>query len=177
MTETRGELISVHSRKYDGSIHRRWRARVRRVCDSLIVLDAVFAEEINHPLLGRIVPGTLSTEYFWTDRWYNVFRFREPSGTLRNYYCNVNAPATLEGGVLTFLDLDIDVLVAPDFSYSILDEDEFEQNAARYKYPPDILRRSHQALDELLSLIEGRQFPFDEDEDEQSPRIVRGEKD
>ena len=42
----------------------------------LIVLDAVFDAEIQHDLLGPIALGTVSREYYWLDRWYNIFRFR-----------------------------------------------------------------------------------------------------
>ena len=154
------QAITVRTYKYDGTEHRRWQAQISLQQDSLIVLDARFEEEIQHPLLGTIAPQTLSVEYYWLDRWYNIFRFIEPAGGLRNYYCNVNVPPTFHENVLSYIDLDIDILVAPDFSYSILDEDEFAVNAARFNYPTEVRRRSHEALAELISLIEKRAFPF-----------------
>jgi protein associated with RNAse G/E len=42
----------------------------------------------------------------------------------------------------------------------MLDLDEFAANAAHYGYPKQITDRAHQAVDELISLIEARQFPF-----------------
>ena len=147
--------------KFDGAEHRRWHAQLVSREGSLLVLDARFEEEIRHALLGTIAPGTLSIEYYWLDRWYNVFRFHEPSGELRCYYCNVNMPPTFEERVLSYVDLDMDILVAPDLSYSILDEDEFRESAARFHYSALIRQRAHAALDELVTLIEARQFPFD----------------
>jgi protein associated with RNAse G/E len=154
--------VTVRTYKYDGTEHRRWRAQISRQEDSLLVLDAKFEEEIRHPLLGTVAPETLSIEYYWLDRWYNVFRFVEPTGELRNFYCNVNVPPVLQNNVLSYIDLDMDVLVAPDFSYSILDEDEFAANAARFNYPAEVLRKSRTALEELIALIEGRAFPFND---------------
>ena len=156
--------INVRACKYDGRVHRSWAGRLRERRGSLIVLDAVFAEEVRHPLLGMIAPGTRSTEYYWTDRWYNIFRFAETSGALRNYYCNINAPAEFDNHVLSFVDLDIDVLVAPDYSYSGLDTEEFAVNAARFEYPADVCRQAQRALDELIALIKTRRFPFKSDE-------------
>src|SRR2546423_11465779 len=115
-----GAEVTVLSCKYDGSVRRSWRARLSSLEGSLVVLDGFFEDEILHPILGTIARGTLSTEYFWTDRWFSIFRFREPSGRLRNFYCNINTPARLEEGRLSYVDLDIDVLVRPDFSYVIL---------------------------------------------------------
>jgi uncharacterized protein len=152
--------VTVRTYKYDGSEHRHWRAQISRREESLIVLDATFEEEIRHPLLGTVARGTDSIEYYWLDRWYNVFRFVEPTGELRNFYCNVNVPPVLQNDVLSYIDLDMDVLVAPDFSYSILDEDEFATNAARFNYPQEVLDKSGSALKELISLIERRAFPF-----------------
>jgi protein associated with RNAse G/E len=155
------EEITVRSLKHGGRPHRTWRARLETRAGSLIVLDAFFAEEVRHPLLGIIEAGTLSKEFFWTDRWYSVFRFGTPAGGgLLNFYCNVNTPARLEEGTLSFTDLDIDVLVRPDLSYSILDEDEFERHAEIYSYPSEYRVRAREALEEIVSLVEGRQFPF-----------------
>jgi protein associated with RNAse G/E len=138
--------------KYDGRERRRWAARVARQDGPLVVLDAVFDEEIQHDLLGRIASGTVSKEYYWLDRWYNVFRFNE------RFYCNVTKPPVLDGTTLTYVDLDIDVLVESDFSYKILDLEDF----AASEYPAEIQLNAQQALGELTLLIEARAFPFNE---------------
>jgi protein associated with RNAse G/E len=156
------KTITVRTFKYDGTEHRRWRAQISRIENPLIVLDAKFEKEIKHPLLGTVLPETLSIEYYWLDRWYNIFRFVQPTGELRNFYCNVNLPPVLQGDVLSYIDLDMDILVAPDFSYSILDEDEFTVNAARFNYPQEVRRRAQEALKQLVTLIESRAFPFND---------------
>lgn len=152
--------VVVRSCKHDGRVHRSWPARVARREGTLIVLDALFAEEVRHSLIGTIEAGTLSKEFFWTDRWYSVFRFQAPGGELLKFYCNVNTPPTLESGALTFVDLDVDVLVQPDYSYVVLDEDEYELHAELYGYPASYRARVQEALDELRHLIQHRQFPF-----------------
>jgi len=63
---------------------------------------------------------------------------------------------------LSYIDLDIDVLVQPDLSYQVLDTDEFEVNAARYGYSDEVKTRAREGLDELTKMIESRQFPFEE---------------
>ena len=102
----------------------------------------------------------MSVEYYWLDRWYNVFRFLGPGGVLRNFYCNVNKPPTFDGQILSYIDLDIDVVVEPDFSFSVLDLDEFERNVLRYDYPLEIQINARSAVDELIGLIRARAFPF-----------------
>lgn len=161
LDESRAFNVEVRVMKYDGAPHRRWRARLLRRDRSLLVLDAEFEEEVRHSQLGLIRRGTRSIEYYWLDRWFNVFRFLEPDGSLRSFYCNVNMPPVFECDVLSYVDLDIDLLVAPDLSYSVLDMDEFEVNAKKYAYTEEVQRRALAALYELQNMIEDRSFPFD----------------
>ena len=147
-----GRSVIVRTYKYDGLLHRSWHAELMRQEGTLILLDARFADEVSHDLLGTIAIGTHSLEYYWLDRWYNVFRFSNL------FYCNVNQPPAFDGAVLTYVDLDIDVLVERDFSYRVLDLEDFEAN----EYPADVQHNARQALTELIGLVETRSFPFDE---------------
>ena len=146
--------------KYDGLLHRTWPAELLRQEGSLIVLEATFPDEIIHDLLGTIPGGTHSLEYYWLDRWYNIFRFAQPDGKLRNYYCNINVPPTFANDTLSYVDLDLDILVEPDSSYRILDVEDFERNTKRYKYSANVQANAHRAVDELARMIETRAFPF-----------------
>ncbi len=127
----------------------------------MLVLEGKFDAGIEHDLLGTIVSGTHSLEYYWLDRWYNVFRFSHPNGELRNYYCNINVPPTFDGEILSYVDLDLDILVAPDFGSRILDMEDFERNAEVYGYSEEMRAKAQSALEELIVMIETRAFPFD----------------
>ena len=157
------KTILVRTLKYDGFEHRRWSARVLKCDFPLLVLDAAFDETIEHEFLGTINSGTLSTEYYWLDRWYNVFRFSGPDQQLKSYYCNVNMPPNIDGSTLSYIDLDIDILVKPDLTYQILDLDDFETNAERYAYPAAVRDNVQQAVIDLVRLIETHTFPFSSD--------------
>jgi len=152
--------ITVQVLKYDGAEHRRWSAKIARQEGPLIVLDAEFDYDVQHHLLGEIPRGTRTIEYYWLDRWYNVFQFMDNEGKTRLYYCNVSAPPKLEGDVLSYVDLDIDILVQPDLSYQLLDTEEFETNAGRWGYSAETRRQALAAVAELESMIAGCKFPF-----------------
>jgi protein associated with RNAse G/E len=152
-------MITVNSRKYDGSIRKSWICEVVEKLEDGIVAVGRFDADVNHSDLGIIRRGTLSYEYFWLDRWYNIFRFVTADGSFRNYYCNICMPPEFSNNVLDYVDLDIDVVVDPDFSYRILDRDDFETNAALYNYPVEVRDRVETALRELLELIESRNLP------------------
>jgi uncharacterized protein len=152
-------MITVNSRKLDGTIRRSWNCELVEDLGSLMTFVGKFDEDVRHPDLGHIKKGTVSYEYYWRDRWYSIFRFHEPSGSLRNFYCNINMPPRFENGVLDYIDLDIDVVVWPDFSYVILDRDDFEQNASLLNYSSEVKEKVEATLNELLELIESRYLP------------------
>ena len=146
-------LVQVVSSKYDGSGGKQWPARLVQQEGNFLLLEAVFQDEINHPQLGRIPRGTISLEYYWLDRWHNVFCFLQPSGALRNFYCNINLPPAFDGRTLSYIDLDLDLLVAPDGTWQILDEDEFQRNAREFAYSPELQASARAALQEVIALI------------------------
>lgn len=152
--------VIINSRKSDGKIHRSWKAELIEVRDSLLIFVGEFETEVRHSKLGVIGRGTISYEYYWLDRWYNVFKFFEPDGELRNFYCNVNLPPRFENNVLDYVDLDIDVLVSKNFEVEILDLDEFEENSKLFGYSPDVIKKTFESLDEILKIIDNRGFPF-----------------
>jgi protein associated with RNAse G/E len=154
-------MVQINARKFDNKIHRSWKCKIIERKDSLLIFVGEFGEEIIHKDLGIIKRGTISYEYYWTDRWYNIFRFHEPDGVLRNFYCNVNTPPIFEGGILDYIDLDIDVLVWKDYSFEILDVEEFEYNSLKYNYSEDVIENAKKSLDELVQMINKRHFPFD----------------
>jgi protein associated with RNAse G/E len=156
------KIVTINSRKYDDKIYRTWKVQFSgKKADSLLSFVGEFEKEIYHPILGVIRRGTISYEFYWLDCWYNVFRFHEPNGEFRNFYCNVNMPPVFENGFLDYTDLDIDILVGKDFSYQILDLEEFEENARIFSYPNDLREKAMASLSELIFLIENRIFPFD----------------
>ena len=153
--------ITINSRKYDGNINRTWKADLIEQDKTLLVFRGEFDREIKHRELGVIRRGTISYEYYWLDRWFSVFRFHEPEGEFRNFYCNINMPPTFENGVLDYIDLEIDILIWKDFSFQILDAEEFEENAEKFNFNLELRTKVEQNVNVILSLIRKREFPLD----------------
>lgn len=151
---------TINSKKFDCTIHKSWKAELIIANNSLLKFQGKFENEINHEHLGIIRPGTFSIEYFWLDKWFNVFQFLEPDGTFRNFYCNISMPPTFQNDVLEFIDLDIDVVVWRNFNYEILDVEEFKENSVKYNYPDIIINKALDGLQELLKMIAAKKFPF-----------------
>ena len=99
-------------------------------------------------------------EYYYTERWYNVFEIRSAAGRLKGWYCNVTRPATFDGSTITSEDLELDLFVSPDrTSFERLDLDEFEaRDFARSE--PATNAAALAALDELEALARAGAPPF-----------------
>jgi hypothetical protein len=70
--------------------------------------------------------GDKFIETYYFDRWYNIFEiYDREDDTLKGWYCNVSSPAELQDSTISYRDLALDLLVFPDGSQIILDEDEF----------------------------------------------------
>jgi protein associated with RNAse G/E len=66
-------------------------------------------------------------EYYYSDRWYNIFVIHDrEDGIIKGWYCNVGKPALIEDGIVSYVDLALDLWVSADGTQTVLDEDEFE---------------------------------------------------
>ena len=157
----RNQHITVNARKYDLIVRKSWKCRLVERADPLLVLIGEFDSEVSHAGLGSIARGTVSQEFYWLDRWFNVFRFSEPDGSFRNFYCNITMPPKFENDVLDYVDLDIDVIMWPDGRVDTLDMDDFESNSIRFGYPDDVRENALDSLSELQRTIDASEFPFE----------------
>jgi predicted RNA-binding protein associated with RNAse of E/G family len=110
--------------------------------------------------LGFVVlePGDRWTETFYADRWYNIFEICASDGRLKGWYCNVTRPARIDAGEVSAEDLALDLWVAPDGDWIVLDEDEF----AALPLAAEERAAARRALAELQALVEQGAAPFDQ---------------
>ncbi|HEU5348976.1 MAG TPA: DUF402 domain-containing protein, partial [Ktedonobacterales bacterium] len=80
-----------------------------------------------------------------------------PDGTLKGWYCNVAAPATIEDDDLFCRDLLLDLWVTPDGATTVLDEDDF---AAEPSLDAATRDQALAGLADLQRLVAERQGPF-----------------
>jgi protein associated with RNAse G/E len=71
--------------------------------------------------------GDRFVEYYYTDCWYNIFAiYDRDDGRVKGWYCNIGMPAVFEEGIVSYVDLALDLWVSADGRQTVLDEDEFE---------------------------------------------------
>jgi protein associated with RNAse G/E len=134
---------------YDGTV-------LERSTDT-VVLEARFQRPTLD--LGYIVfeHHDRFVEYFFTDRWYNIFEIHSVHDDhLKGWYCNIAHPAVCGEGTIEQVDLALDVWIDPDGAYRVLDQAEF----AALDLDRTTRLRAQQAVGELLYLLYHHAAPF-----------------
>lgn len=149
--------ITVHKHNHLGQEILQYLAHVLARAENEIVLEAIFQRERMELGYVTLTPGDRFVEYFYTERWYNVFViYGAESGELKGWYCNITRPARLTEAAVRADDLALDFFVRPDGEEFILDEAEF----AALPLTAEERAQAHAALNELRALATQRAGPF-----------------
>jgi len=160
-----GDMVLVRKLDYaTGHVLISWPGTLVHVIDDLVVVRAAFASMSGNPVFVDGVPfsrGDIFTEFYFLDRWYNVFHIADAVGRRKGWYCNVTLPATLDDEGVTFVDLALDLFAHPDGRFTVLDEDEFA--ASENVYSPEHAAQARQAIAELTELAADGALPTPDD--------------
>jgi uncharacterized protein len=128
----------------------RYNGKVLAYGEQWVRLEAFFNRD-DLPFHGLIFGrGDRFVETFYSDRWYNIFEMHgRDNDALKGWYCNVTRPAVIEDGSISYIDLALDLLVYPDRTQLVLDEDEFLELCLE----PQTAQTARMALRELQAIF------------------------
>lgn len=128
----------------------RYSGTVIESTNNALLLEAFFNRP-DLPFHGLILrEGDRFLEVYFIDRWYNIFEIHDrETDELKCWYCNVTSPTMVNGGIVAYRDLALDLLVYPDGSQLVLDEDEF----AEMDVPEEEQVNATTALEEIKLLF------------------------
>jgi uncharacterized protein len=120
--------IKVLKKNVVGEVIWQYEGRVIRYEPNAVVLEALFNRP-DMPFMDVILKkDDCFVETFYTDRWYNIFEIHDrDDDKIKGWYCNIGKPAVLEDGILSYVDLALDLWISTDGKQTVLDEDEFEE--------------------------------------------------
>ncbi len=105
----------------------------------------------------RFEAGDSFTEYYYSDRWFNIFDILGSDGQRKGWYCNIAQPAVIFDDRIEQIDLFLDVWVNPQGKPLLLDEDEF---AAATTLTEEQRIGARAGLQTLLQLLASRSEAF-----------------
>jgi protein associated with RNAse G/E len=153
------EVVLIRKLAYDGRETWRWSGKLVDRSDGVMVVDAVFNGAPRDLGYMKLEVTDLYHEFYYTDRWYNIFQVFRADGLLKGWYCNICKPAHFAGNEVSFVDMVLDVFVYPDGRPLVLDEDEFQQ-LAETTYSAEDAQAARSAVDDLLHMARTRAHPF-----------------
>ena len=101
-------------------------------------------------------PGDIFVEFYYPNRWFNIFAIYDVSGGLKGWYCNLIAPVTISNSKVCWRDLALDLLVLPNGEEFLFDKDEFEALSPSVT----LCRHAQSVLHTLRRWQREKQFPF-----------------
>lgn len=155
--------ITVRKQKYDGTVKSEWEG------ERLPYADSDWQLILHHPDRHRkITPDGVET----SDRLFvhccnrvrplSVLFTYAPDGRISVVKCDAALPAVIDGDVISFVDLDLDLIVQPDRSYHLRDEGQFAVNQRKMDIPQAVAAQAQHGIALAEILLAARQFPFDD---------------
>ena len=120
--------IKVQKKNPSGEVTYQYEGILLKRDENSITLEALFDRQ-DMPFMDIVLKkGDRFVEHYYTDRWYNIFAvYDRDDGKLKGWYCNIGKPAVIKDGVVSYVDLALDLWVSAHGKQTVLDEDEFEK--------------------------------------------------
>jgi protein associated with RNAse G/E len=167
VTEGRSHMqrnFLVESRSYDSLLRGSWRAY--KLNETMRLGDEQLSPDTDGLIRLWLPAGTLMqwatgtrplrnncVMFFWPERWYMLSAFYNETQLIHTY-ASIIQPARIQPDRLSYVDLDLSVLVKPDLSFEVLTQAEFEQAANQLHYSEETRISSLMALRTLTSSIQ-----------------------
>ena len=160
-----GQKVRVRAHKADGALYRWWSATVESAGEDEVVLVTPPGHRVQDPSGGWVSRYSIRS-YFWPGRWYSLLEIYLPDGgpphdgpparglRLVQIYININSPVEIGQGELRFTDYELDVSRELPGAARIVDEDEFEEGAARYGYPLEFRRFCYEVARQAVEIAD-----------------------
>jgi len=150
-------MITVIKRNTLGEEQTRYTGEVIERRTDGVIIEAYWTWATKELGYTRFEPGDRFIEYYYADRWYNMFAISNKDGSKKGWYCNVAAPAVISADSIEQIDLLLDVWVDPTGKPLVLDEDEFEADTT---LSDEQRAGAKQGLRDLLRIIALRKDMF-----------------
>lgn len=105
--------------------------------------------------------GDYLDEYFALDQPFNLMALFREDDTFVAWYCNITHPTSIVNGEIHWHDLIVDVVVYPDGSTLVRDEDELEASGLE-QTDTALHKMILNARDQLLAMASAGAYPFSE---------------
>lgn len=149
--------IMVQKKNLAGEVTWQYDGVVLQREPNFVILEALFNRP-DTPFMDIVLKeNDRFVETFYSDRWYNIFEiYDRDDGKVKGWYCNVGMPAVFEDGVVSYVDLALDLWVSSNGRQTVLDEDEFLE----LDISDELRTNAQKGLRELQGLFANKKSPL-----------------
>lgn len=149
--------IKVQKKNPSGEVTYQYEGTLLGRDEHSITLEALF-DRADMPFMDVVFrTGDRFVEYYFANRWYNIFTIHDrEDDRVKGWYCNIGQPAVIEDGLVSYVDLALDLWVSANGTQTVLDEDEFEE----LKLSEDLRSNALNGLAELKDLFKNNKPPL-----------------
>jgi uncharacterized protein len=123
-----GSPITVYKNNHRGEPVLKYQGNIIERGDNYVCLRAYFERQDANLGFTIFRRGDLFIEWFFSDRWYNIFQVHDgDSDLIKGWYCNITRPANIAEDSIAADDLELDVWIMPNGTLMLLDEKEFSE--------------------------------------------------
>jgi protein associated with RNAse G/E len=102
--------------------------------------------------IGLTIPeGSYTLGYYWTNRPYNLYFWRDREGKYLGSYFNIVRNTKISNEAVSYEDLIIDLLVLPNGEYFVLDEHELPEPMEQFEN--GFVKHALDSLTESLNIV------------------------
>ncbi len=164
--------VTVRKVKFDGSVSWEWEGDLVDGTDEWLVVyhgpehpppakwARKWAAESERAGNGEALPRYV-IHYVGTAAPLTALLFYDERGEFLGGQCDAALPAKVSRREVTFVDLDLDVIVRADWSYYVRDHEDFERNRAAMGYAEGAIAAAREGVRLAEEMIRARRRPFD----------------
>jgi protein associated with RNAse G/E len=154
--------VRVFKRKYDGTLRREFTGDlVEATADGWLV---VFHDAERHESFKDGQPAYTSPYILYAlseRRPLALALYFDERGGPMGVHGDAALPASIRGREITFVDLDLDVVVEGDGPAALRDEAAFAANRERMGYPPEVVVAAWEGIRIIREVIAEARYPLD----------------
>lgn len=151
--------FKIISSKHNGKFHRSWEENRVLSYENDVLIGCNNKTNVKESNGEKWYTKDPALFYFHHHYWFNVIVVFEESDYF--YYCNVSSPCKWKNeNELHYIDYDVDIIVASNYTYEVVDQDEYAENKLKYHYPIHVQNEVQKAVKQIELLIEKRRPPF-----------------
>ena len=158
-----GKILKLQALKFPNIPHYEWEGELVQATSDYVLVYCKPNRKLKHYTKNDVFTiKNRSFEFFSLKEWFTA-ALEVDKGQLISAYCNVAKPAIFEKDTISFVDLDLDYIMDQHSGWKVVDEEEFEENSIKYKYPEALKKEDTLALDRLKEKVAKNKFPFNEE--------------